>query len=130
MRSMGLNTRMTPGPLARSSSFPRRKTTPRSYSARILIELIRYSTTIRAATRTGDNSSGISAPPDGQCQTVNIDDVHAAARVNAFGRDRPPDLPAHAQLSGVTGLDRCERFAQRANQGSRPGRGLPALRPD
>ena len=38
MRSMGHATRMSPGPLARGRSFPRRKMTPRSYSLRIFTE--------------------------------------------------------------------------------------------
>ena len=41
IRSMGANTKMTPGPFGASSSFPRRNTTARSYSFRILIELSR-----------------------------------------------------------------------------------------
>ncbi len=42
MRSSGANTKIRPGPLASGSRRPRRKITPRSYSARILIELSRY----------------------------------------------------------------------------------------
>ncbi len=41
IRSIGANTRMTPGPFGASSSLPSLNTTPRSYSLRILIELSR-----------------------------------------------------------------------------------------
>src|SRR5271167_1508474 len=52
MRSIGLNTRIKPGPFALSSRRPRRKITPRSYSARILIEFSTYKTTITIGTTT------------------------------------------------------------------------------
>ena len=45
IRSTGANTRMMPGPFSCPSKRPRRKITPRSYSARILIELRRYKIT-------------------------------------------------------------------------------------
>src|SRR5262249_19915931 len=47
MRSIGRNTRITPGPLAAGRTRPSLKITPRSYSGRILIELKRYSAIIR-----------------------------------------------------------------------------------
>ena len=46
MRSMGANTRTTPGPFGCGSSLPSRKITPRSYSARMLIDINRYTTRI------------------------------------------------------------------------------------
>src|SRR5512133_818498 len=46
MRSRGAKTKINPGPLAADSSRPRRKITPRSYSARILMELRRYRATM------------------------------------------------------------------------------------
>ena len=42
MRSIGEKTRTTPGPLGVASTRPSRKTTPRSYSARILMLESRY----------------------------------------------------------------------------------------
>ena len=53
IRSIGANTRMTPGPFGCGSSLPSRKITPRSYSARILMELSRYSTTTNANNKSG-----------------------------------------------------------------------------
>src|SRR6202021_869877 len=50
MRSIGANTRMTPGPLAALKRRPRRKITPRSYSANILTELSKYRTTMMTTT--------------------------------------------------------------------------------
>ena len=50
--------RIMPGPLGFPSTRPRRKTTPRSYSLRILIAENRYTATINTATRT--LGSGIS----------------------------------------------------------------------
>ena len=41
IRSMGANTRITPGPFGPTRSLPSLKITPRSYSGRILMELIR-----------------------------------------------------------------------------------------
>ena len=51
MRSIGANTKMTPGPFGRGYSLPKRKITPRSYSFRTLMELRRYRTTIIAKMR-------------------------------------------------------------------------------
>src|SRR5512135_2130749 len=53
MRSMGEKIRMMPGPLGFSRTRPRRKTTARSYSRRILIEFRMYST-IRPMTMMGN----------------------------------------------------------------------------
>ena len=58
MRSIGANTRMMPGPFAVPSNRPSRKMTPRSYSARILIEFSKYKTTIAIGTRINRSGTG------------------------------------------------------------------------
>ena len=62
MRSIGANTRMMPGPFAFGSKRPRRKITPRSYSARILIELRMYRAKMMIATVVKEKPICASAP--------------------------------------------------------------------
>ena len=45
MRSTGQKTMISPGPLGLGMARPRRKTTPRSYSLRIRMQLNRYTAT-------------------------------------------------------------------------------------
>src|SRR5512135_3569788 len=98
IRSIGAKTRMTPGPLGCGNSLPRRKMTPRSYSARILIELKRYRSTIRAKMKRG-GKAGIVSPFSvlrllhGHGQSFDRRDADLRALRNRCLGARPPYLP-------------------------------------
>src|SRR5262249_47005317 len=63
MRSMGANTPMIPGPFSLGNKCPNRKITPRSYSARIFMELSKYNpmTMTTIAMNEKDSSTAASA---------------------------------------------------------------------
>src|SRR5262245_54909456 len=121
MRSMGRNTRITPGPFGRGRSFPRRKMTPRSYSDRILTELIRYSRAMTTKIRTGDIGIGITGPhsyglsrssfTDCHSQAVNVRDLKTVAFGDGFASDCPPDLAVRRHSPGRSWLDGGQRVS-------------------
>src|SRR5579862_1713740 len=114
IRSMGLNTRITPGPLARDSTRPRRKITPRSYSARILMDESRYNTTMSTTTAVvesiffaflefRDFLDFLEFLPldrlDGEPQSFNRLHPHTRSGRDRFGRDRVPIFAPHEDLA-------------------------------
>src|SRR5687768_9885652 len=112
IRSIGANTRITPGPLGCGSSFPSRKTTPRSYSARIFTELITYNTTMTMAMSAGEISIlETSFSVNGQGQPLHVDDADALVRGDWFRCSRLPDLAPDGHLADAPGLDGRERPA-------------------
>src|SRR5450759_1954741 len=156
MRSIGAKTRMTPGPFSLGSSLPNRKMTPRSYSARILIDPRKYSTTTSANSMSGWNgmfsprdsagvtlrsfprgidSGAIDRPPDyvwglpahAQCQPLDPADENLVALGDRFlGRGRP-DLSMRRHPAGRARGDRAQRPPQLANHPRGPGGRPPPL---
>src|SRR5467141_3340461 len=88
--------RMRPGPLA-PITRPRRKTTPRSYSRRILIELerIRTARKISTAAETENIASPSLGLPYAQPQAVDSIDDHGRALFDSLVRFRRPVLPVN-----------------------------------
>src|SRR5712692_2190143 len=97
MRSTGTKTKQTPGPLGFVSTRPRRKMTPRSYSARILMEEMRYTkTTMQKTINSVENSNGISASRffrhrfHGEIQSIDSGYAHLVAGFERRGGDGIP----------------------------------------
>src|SRR5712692_1847502 len=120
MRSTGAKTRATPGPLACSSTRPRRKMTPRSYSARILIDEITHTPMmIQKMMIHVENSNGISASRffrhrfHSEVQSIDGRDADALA---GFERRRRHSIPVFAaNQDAALGGEITDRHANLAN---------------
>src|SRR5205809_3110548 len=132
IRSIGANTRITPGPFGRGNNFPNRKMTPRSYSARILIELITYSTTMTTRISGGNTivapQSDRSVFANRQHQSVNARDTDAVALSEHLRRDRGPDLAVCGHASTPARIDDRQCPANVANHAGGGGDLRQALR--
>ncbi len=93
MRSNGLKTKMMPGPLGSSSRRPRRKITPRSYSARILMQERTQMTTMTSATRIGpsiqDPPACLKAVSGADCISATGNELPAACGKDCGSAARP-----------------------------------------
>src|SRR4026207_562642 len=105
MRSMGAKTRMMPGPLGLGSTRPRRKITPRSYSARILMEDSRYTPTMMRMTSV-ETSNGISLASrlffyrlDGQLEMIDGGNTNALTRRHGPRRNSVPILSTYKYVA-------------------------------
>src|SRR5260370_29193712 len=100
MRSIGRKTRISPGPFGCGKTRPRRKTTARSYSERILMEVSAYRIRIRTTVTGNSMKSPSSDRFDFQLESFQLQDTNRCAVGRGTRADSIPVFAVHQNFAG------------------------------